>query len=138
MYAVVMPVISLLGLIGNVTSICVLHHRDIKLKKYFVDVLSALAGFDILFLLTNFILITFPNWGIGDYDRIWGGTVVHQLKEGCTKPNIIFAIEPMEIEKLIIEHFCLSNCWLWCGELFLFSYITQMFYGIFATLPIKL
>ena len=74
MYAVVMPVISLLGLIGNGTSICVLHHRDIKLKKYFVDVLSALAGFDILFLLTNFILITFPNWGIGEYDRIWGGT----------------------------------------------------------------
>ena len=33
MYAVVMPVISLLDLIGNVTSICVLHHRDIQLKK---------------------------------------------------------------------------------------------------------
>ena len=76
MYAVVMPVISLLGLIGNVTSICVLRHRDIQLKKYFVDVLSALACFDILFLLTNFILITFPNWGIWEeYDRVWTGTV---------------------------------------------------------------
>ena len=75
MYAVVMPVISLLGLIGNVTSICVLHHRDIQLKKYFVDLLSSLAIFDILFLLTNFILITFPNWGIVDGDRVWTGTV---------------------------------------------------------------
>ena len=77
MYAVMMPAISLLGLIGNVTSICVLRHRDVKLKKYFVDVLMALAGFDILFLLTNFTLITFPNWGIGDYGRVWRGTVGH-------------------------------------------------------------
>ena len=73
MYALVMPVISFFGLIGNVTSICVLHHRDIDLKKYFVDVLSSLACFDILFLLTNFVLITFPNWEIITHDRVWTG-----------------------------------------------------------------
>ena len=74
MYAVVMPIISLFGLIGNVTSICVLHHGDIQLKKYFVNVLTALASFDVLFLLTNFTLITFPNWGIVEGDRVWTGT----------------------------------------------------------------
>ena len=39
-----------------------LHHRDVKLKKDFVDVLSALAGFDILFLLATFFLFTLPTW----------------------------------------------------------------------------
>ena len=74
MFAVMMPIMSLFGLIGNVTTICVLHHRDIQLKKYLVDVLSALACFDILFLLTNFLFITFPNWGIGNYETVWPGT----------------------------------------------------------------
>ena len=75
MYAVAMPIISLFGVIGNVTSIYVLRHHDIQIKKYLVDVLSALACFDTLFLLTNFLLITFPNWEIDDYIRVWPGTV---------------------------------------------------------------
>ena len=80
MFAVMMPIISLFGLIGNVTTICVLHHRDIQLKKYLVEVLSALACYDILFLLTNFLFITFPNWGIGNNDKVWEGTVIwHEI-----------------------------------------------------------
>ena len=72
-YAILMPVISFFGLMGNVTSILVLRHRDIKLKKNLVEILSALAYFDILFLLTNFLYISFPNWGIGDFNRMWPG-----------------------------------------------------------------
>ena len=72
-YAVVMPIISLFGLMGNVTSILVLRQRNIKLKKNLVEILSALAYFDILFLLTNFLFISFPNWGIGDFHREWPG-----------------------------------------------------------------
>ena len=53
---------KLYSLLGNAASICVLHHRDVKLKKDFVDVLSALAGFDILFLLATFFLFTLPTW----------------------------------------------------------------------------
>ena len=75
MFALIMPIISLFGLIGNVSTIFVLHHSDIQLKKYLVDVLSALACFDILFLLTNFLFITFPNWGIGNYNTVWPGTI---------------------------------------------------------------
>ena len=74
MNGVVMPVISLVGLVGNVTSICVLRHPDIQMKKYMVDLLSALACFDILFLLTNFILITFPHWVILEHNPVWEGT----------------------------------------------------------------
>ena len=73
MYALVMPIMSLFGLMGNVTSILILRHHDIKLKKNLVEILSALAYFDILFLLTNFLFISFPNWGIGDFNRIWPG-----------------------------------------------------------------
>ena len=75
MYAIVMPIISLFGLMGNVTAIYVLRYHDIKLKKYLVDVLTALACFDILFLLTSFLLISFPNWGTDGYIRVWPGTV---------------------------------------------------------------
>jgi hypothetical protein len=62
MEAIAMPLISILGFLGNVASICVLHHRDVKLKKEFVDVLSALAAFDILFLVASFFLFTLPMW----------------------------------------------------------------------------
>ena len=75
MYALAMPIISLFGLMGNVTTIYVLRYHDIKLKKYLVDILTALACFDILFLLTSFLLITFPNWGTDGYIRVWTGTV---------------------------------------------------------------
>ena len=75
MYALVMPIISLFGVIGNVTSIYVLRHHDIQIRKYLVDVLSALACCDTLFLLTNFLLITFPNWEVDSYIRVWPGTV---------------------------------------------------------------
>ena len=73
MYAVVVPVISLFGLMGNVTSIFVLRQRNIKLKKNLIGILSALAYYDILFLLTNFLYISFPNWGIGDFNTVWPG-----------------------------------------------------------------
>ena len=75
MIGVVMPVLSLVGLIGNVTSICVLRHPDIQMKKYMVDLLSALACFDILFLLTNFILISLPYWVTLEHSPVWEGTV---------------------------------------------------------------
>ena len=51
-----MPLISLLGVLGNVISIFVLHHKDVKLRKDFVDVLCAMAAFDILFLVCTFFL----------------------------------------------------------------------------------
>ena len=62
MYAVVMPILSLVGLLGNSASIYVLQQCGVKVKKIFVDLLTALAVFDNLFLITNFFLLTLPNW----------------------------------------------------------------------------
>ena len=85
MNGVVMPLISFVGLVGNVTSICVLRHPDIQMKKYTVDLLSALACFDILFLLTNFILITFPYWVILEHKPVWEGIVTNSSTCMSTK-----------------------------------------------------
>ena len=66
-----LTVFSSCSLLGNAASICVLHHRDVKLKRDFVDVLSALAGFDILFLLATFFLFTLPTWSDVSACRIY-------------------------------------------------------------------
>ena len=55
-----MPSVSLFGLVGNFLSIYILHHREVKLKKDFVDVLCMLATFDNLLLLSTFFLFSLP------------------------------------------------------------------------------
>ena len=55
-----MPSVSLFGIAGNFLSIYILHHREVKLKKDFVDVLCMLATFDNLLLLTTFFLFSMP------------------------------------------------------------------------------
>ena len=60
--SILMPLVSLLGVVGNIISIFVLHHKDVKLRKDFVDVLSALSFFDIVFLVVSFFLFSVPYW----------------------------------------------------------------------------
>ena len=56
-----MPSVSLFGLGGNFMSMFILHHREVKLKKDFVDVLCMLATFDNLLLLSTFFLFSLPT-----------------------------------------------------------------------------
>jgi len=59
-----MPSVSLFGLAGNFLSIYILHHREVKLKKDFVDVLCMLATFDNLLLVTTFFLFSLPTLSV--------------------------------------------------------------------------
>ena len=62
---IIIPPISLVGLVGNTLTIVVLNHNDVKLKRSLVDVLCGLATFDNLFLISIFPLFTMPslsNW----------------------------------------------------------------------------
>lgn len=56
-----MPSVSLFGLAGNFLSMYILHHREVKLKKEFVDVLCMLATFDNLLLIATFFLFSLPT-----------------------------------------------------------------------------
>ena len=56
-----MPSVSLFGIGGNFMSMFILHHREVKLKKDFVDVLCMLATFDNLLLLSTFFLFSLPT-----------------------------------------------------------------------------
>ena len=58
---IIIPPISLVGLVGNTLTIIVLNHNDVKLKRSLVDVLCGLATFDNLFLLSIFPLFTMPS-----------------------------------------------------------------------------
>ena len=68
--AIFMPLISAFGLLGNIISICVLHDKDVKLKKDFIDVLCSLAAFDTLFLLATFFLFSLPVWSASYHDHV--------------------------------------------------------------------
>lgn len=57
---VIVPQISLLGLMANTLTIVVLNHSDVKLKKSLVDILCGLATFDNLFLISIFPMFTLP------------------------------------------------------------------------------
>ena len=57
---IVVPQISLLGVIANTLTILVLNHSDVKLKKSLVDILCGLATFDNLFLISIFPMFTLP------------------------------------------------------------------------------
>ena len=57
----IIPQISLVGLVGNTLTIIVLNHNDVKLKRSLVDVLCGLATFDNLFLLSIFPMFTMPS-----------------------------------------------------------------------------
>ena len=56
-----MPSVSLFGIIGNFISMHILHHREVKLKKDYVDVLCMLATFDNLLLISTFLLFSLPT-----------------------------------------------------------------------------
>ena len=62
-----MPLVSLFGLVGNSLSIYILHHKEVKLKRDFVEVLCSLATFDNLLLISTFFLFSLPTWS-GNYD----------------------------------------------------------------------
>ena len=57
---IVIPLISFVGFVANSITIMVLRHRDVKLKKSLVDILSGLAVFDNLFLLSIFPMFSLP------------------------------------------------------------------------------
>ena len=59
-----MPSVSLFGLAGNFLSIYILNHREVKLKKDFVQVLCMLATFDNLLLVTTFFLFSLPTLSV--------------------------------------------------------------------------
>lgn len=54
------PVISLFGILGNLMTILVLNHREVKLKKSLVQILCGLATFDNIFLVFTFFMFTLP------------------------------------------------------------------------------
>ena len=56
-----MPSVSLFGIIGNFISMHILHHKEVKLKRDYVDVLCMLATFDNLLLISAFLLFSLPN-----------------------------------------------------------------------------
>ena len=56
-----MPSVSLFGLLGNFVSMHILHHKEVKLKKDYVDVLCMLATFDNLLLISTFLLFSLPT-----------------------------------------------------------------------------
>ena len=56
----IVPVVSVVGLLGNSLTIVVLNHREVKLKKSLVDILCGLATFDNLFLVAIFFMFTMP------------------------------------------------------------------------------
>ena len=56
-----MPSVSLFGLLGNFVSLHILHHKEVKLKKDYVDVLCMLATFDNLLLISTFLLFSLPT-----------------------------------------------------------------------------
>ena len=56
----IVPQVSLVGLLANTLTIVVLNHREVKLKKSLVDILCGLATFDNLFLLSIFPMFTLP------------------------------------------------------------------------------
>ena len=56
-----MPAVSLFGVAGHALSIYILHHREVKLKTDFVEVLCSLATYDNLLLISTFFLFTLPT-----------------------------------------------------------------------------
>ena len=58
---ILMTTVSLFGLLGNSLSIYILHHKEVKLKKDFVDVLCSMSAYDNLFLIGAFVLFSLPE-----------------------------------------------------------------------------
>ena len=56
-----MTIFSLFGLLGNSLSIYVLHHKEVKLKKDFVEVLCSMSAYDNLFLICAVVLFSLPQ-----------------------------------------------------------------------------
>ncbi len=56
----IVPVISLGGILANTLTVLVLNHADVKLKKSLVEILIGLATFDNLFLVSIFPMFTLP------------------------------------------------------------------------------
>jgi len=70
-----MPAVSLFGLVGNSLSIYILHHKEVKLKRDFVEVLCSLATFDNLLLVSTFFLFSLPTLSAGYDNNIFPYTV---------------------------------------------------------------
>ena len=58
---ILMTIVALFGLLGNTLSIYILHHREVKLKQDFVEVLCSMSAYDNLFLIGAFILYSLPQ-----------------------------------------------------------------------------
>ena len=56
-----MPLVSLFGLLGNSLSIYILHNKEVKLKKDFVEVLCSMSAYDSLFLIGALVLFSLPQ-----------------------------------------------------------------------------
>ena len=70
-----MPLVSLFGLVGNSLSIYILHHKEVKLKRDFVEVLCSLATFDNLLLISTFFLFSLPTLSGNDDSSVFPYTV---------------------------------------------------------------
>ena len=58
---ILMPTVTLFGLLGNSLSIYILHNKDVKLKRDFVEVLCSMSAYDNLFLIGAFFLFSLPQ-----------------------------------------------------------------------------
>ena len=57
----VVPLVSVFGLLGNLLTVLVLNHREVKLKRSLVQILCGLASFDNAFLVATFFMFTMPQ-----------------------------------------------------------------------------
>ena len=58
---ILMPTVTLFGLLGNSLSIYILHNKEVKLKRDFVEVLCSMSAYDNLFLIGAFFLFSLPQ-----------------------------------------------------------------------------
>jgi hypothetical protein len=58
---ILMTAVSLFGLLGNSLSIYILHNKEVKMKKDFVEVLCSMSAYDNLFLIGALVLFSLPQ-----------------------------------------------------------------------------
>ena len=58
---ILMPTVTLFGILGNSLSIYILNNKDVKLKRDFVEVLVSMSAYDNLFLIGAFFLFSLPQ-----------------------------------------------------------------------------
>ena len=87
---VLMAIVSLFGLLGNILSIYVLQHKEVKLKKDFVEVLCSMSAYDNIFLICALVMFSLPKFS---------GTTSHNLPKikEMTHLNILFPYERLQL-----------------------------------------